>query len=145
MGVLLRYANGIEVTYTLTAYAPYESQRTIIEGTQGRLEYVARHNTGWVVDSKPLPGVEEIAKEEMKLYLPGVGIETVPIERLAGGHGGADPQLRQELFGRDWTATPTPQMASLGEAAQAVLVGFAANKSIATGRPVAVQALLQRG
>ena len=34
-------------------------------------------------------------------------------------------------------------MASVEEAAQAVLVGAAANESIATGRPVAVQELLK--
>ena len=145
MGVLIRYENDLQVSYTLTAYTPYESQRTIIEGTKGRLEYISRHNTGWVVDSHPLPGVEQIAKEEMKLYMPGIGIQDVKIERGAGSHGGADPQLRSEFFGRDWDAPSTEQMASLQEAVQAVLIGVAANKSIASGKPVAVQELLKRG
>ena len=39
--------------------------------------------------------------------------------------------------------TPTEQMAELPEAVQAVLIGVAANKSIATGEPVDVQRLLE--
>jgi predicted dehydrogenase len=142
MGVLIRYEGGLEVSYTLVAYSPYESQRIVIEGTEGRLEYLSRTNTGWVVDSKPLPGIEEIATEKLQLYLPAEGARELPIERPDGGHGGADPRLRAEFFGRDWDAAPTEQMASVDEAVQAVLVGAAANESMATGRPVAVQGLL---
>ena len=140
--VLIRYENGLEVDYTLVAYSPYESQRLAVEATRGRLEYFSRSDTGWVVDSRPLPGIEQIAAESLKLYLPGEGVVDVPIERAAGGHGGADPQLRAEVFGRDWDAEPTERMASLDEAVQAVLIGAAANRSIATGQPVAVQELL---
>ncbi len=143
VGVLIRYADGLEVSYSLCAYSPYESQRVIVEGTEGRLEYFAGVNTGWVVDSKPIPGIEHIANERLQLYLPREGVVDVPIRRAAGGHGGADPQLRAELFGRDWDAKPTEQMASLEEAVQAVLIGAAAGESIATGQPVAVQGLLK--
>ncbi len=140
---LIRYESGVQVSYTLLAYCPYESQRVIIEGTEGRLEYISRTNTGWMVDSKPLPGIEELATERLELYLPSEGLQELPIQRADGGHGGADPQLRAELFGRGWDAEPTDRMASVGEAVQAVLIGAAANESIATDRPVAVQDMLQ--
>ena len=143
MGVLIRYANGIQVSYTLTAYSPYESQRVVIEGTKGRLEYFTGYNTGWVVDSRPLPGVEEIANESLRLFIPGEGIEDVAVTRPSGGHGGADPRLRQDFFARAWDAEPNEQMASLDEAIQAVLLGVAAGDSIATGQPVRVQGLLE--
>jgi len=142
MGVLLRYENGIEVTYSLNSYCPYESQRTVIEGTAGRLEYFATHNTGWVVDSKPLPGIELLGDEQLRLFIPGEGIEDVAIQRPEGGHGGADPELQAAFFGREWDAQPTEQMASVTDAVQAVLIGVAANQSMATGQPVDVQRLL---
>jgi len=145
MSVLIDYDSGLQVSYTLVAYSPYESQRVIIEGTRGRLEYFAGINTGWIVDSKPLPGIEQIANEQLKLYVPAEGIQDVPIKRAEGGHGGADPQLRHDFFGQDWDAEPNPQMASLEEAVQAVLIGAAANKSMATGQPVDVQQLLIEG
>lgn len=142
MAVLIEYQSGLQVSYTLTAYSPYESQRVIIEGSDARLEYHAGMNTGWIVDSKPMPGVEQIARETLRLFDPKTGAEDVPIVRLEGGHGGADPALRADFFGRDWSEPPNEYMASVEEAVQAVLIGAAANESMATGRPVDVQALL---
>ncbi|MFO7897588.1 MAG: Gfo/Idh/MocA family oxidoreductase [Planctomycetota bacterium] len=143
MSALIRYENGIECSYTLTAYCPYESQRVIVEGTEGRLEYFGRSATGFASGSQHLPGIEEIATEWLKLYLPAEGAVDVSLERAEGGHGGADPQLRHDFFGRDWALEPNDRMASLAEAVQAVLVGAAANRSIANaGEPVDVQSLL---
>jgi predicted dehydrogenase len=142
MGVLVRYANGIEVSYSLTAFCPYESMRVVIEGTAGRLEYDTVYGTGWLAGGQRLPGIEEHTGESLKLFLPGKGIRNVPIRRQKGGHGGADPALRAEFFG-DWSRPRSDRMASLEEAVQAVLIGAAANRSIATGRPVDVQRLLR--
>lgn len=139
MSVLIRYANGIHVNYTLLAYSPFESQRIVIEGSKGRLEYFVRHNTGWVVGSRPMPGLAQIVAQELKLFIQDKGMEIVPIQRKEGGHGGADPGLQDEFFGRDWDAKPTERMASLEEAIQAILIGTAVTKSIASGKPVDVQ------
>jgi len=143
MGVLLRYENGLQVSYTLVAHSPYESQRLVVEGTDGRLEYFGRSATGFAMGGAHLPGIEEISAEWLKLYLPAEGVIDVPIERPEGSHGGADPQLRNDFFNRPWDAEPNEQMASVEEAVQAILVGVAANKSMATGRPVSVQRLLK--
>jgi predicted dehydrogenase len=145
MGVLVRYANGVEVSYTLVACSPYESQRIFIEFERGRLDYTVRYNTGFASGSLRVPGIEELLTESIQLFVPGEGVEDVPLERGEGGHGGADPQLRADHFGRDWDAEPTERMASLKEAVDAVLIGVAANQSIATGEPVDVQGLLERG
>ena len=40
---------------------------------------------------------------------------------------------------------PNEMMASLDQAVQAILVGHAVNKSLATGKPVDVQDLLKKG
>jgi predicted dehydrogenase len=142
MSALIRYENGIEAAYTLTAFSPYESMRCAFEGDRGRLEYVVRYNTGWTRSGQRLPGVEEHAGESLRLFLPGKGIRDVTIPARKGGHGGADPRLRAEFFGRDWSAGRSENMASLEEAVQAVLIGAAANRSIAAGKPVNVQRLL---
>jgi predicted dehydrogenase len=142
MGVLIRYENGLQVSYTLNAYCPYESQRVAIEGTRGRLEYFARSATGFAMGKTHLPGIEQIATEELKLYLPGEGVVDVALDRVDGGHGGADPQLRHDFFALPWDRKPNDRMAPVQQAVQAILVGLAANKSMATGRPVDVQKLL---
>ncbi len=144
MGVLIRYANGIEVVYSLTAFSPYESMRCVIEGSKGRLEYTVLYDTGWNLAGQRLPGIEKHAGERLRLFLAGKGVRDVPVRKLSGGHGGADPLLRAEFFGRDWRRKPSERMASLEEAVQAVLIGVAANRAIAGGGTVEVQRLLRR-
>lgn len=141
--VMIEYESGLEVSYTLLAYSPQEIQRIVIEGQLGRLEYFSCANTGFALGGQRLPGVEELARESLRLYIPGEGVEELDIHRAEGGHGGADPLLRQDFFARDWNREPTDQMASVQEAVQAVLVGAAANESIRTGQPVDIQALLE--
>jgi predicted dehydrogenase len=143
MGVLIRYANGIEASYTLNAFSPYESLRCVIEGRKGRLEYWTTYGTGGVVGGQRLAGEASAESERLRLFLPGEGIRDVEIPQQEGGHGGADPRLRAEFFGQDWRKKPSDRMASLEEAVQAVMVGVAANRSIATGRTVDVQRLLR--
>jgi len=143
--VTYRYENGIVVTYTLHAFAAFEGHVFYAEGTEGKLEFVSIKDTSWSLGSVTMPGLEELAGHWIKLYRPNKGVEEVPIPKVEGGHGGADPQLREEFFGRDWNEPPTDRMASLDQAVQAVLIGAAANKSIATGQPIRVQSLLEEG
>lgn len=140
--VVYNYRNGIHTTYTLQAFASYEGHRIIIEGTKGRLELRTVKNTSWASGGMAVPGVEELVGEDLRIFEPGGGVSDIPIERLEGTHGGSDPLLQDDLFGRDWDLPPTEQMASLDQALQAVLVGAAANQAIATGQPVDVQSLL---
>ncbi len=143
IGALIHYENEVDVSYNLTAYSPYESERVVFEGTKGRLEYLGRFSTGWMVDSKPVPGIEALASQHLKLYMPGEDVEDIPIEEKTGSHGGSDRQLRADFFGREWDAEVNEQMASLDEAVQAVLVGLAVNDSIECGQAVDVQKLLE--
>ena len=142
MAALIEYEKGIQASYTLSAYCPYESQRVVIEGTKGRIEYFARIGTGLTSDKDQLPGIEEILTHRITLYVASEGFWDVPIAQAQGGHGGADPKLLDEFFGRDFQAEPTDHMAPLDQAVQAVLIGLAANASIATGASVDVQSLL---
>ena len=140
----IRYENGIEVCYSLVAYSPIETMRIVIEGTKGRLELAATHNTAWALGSTTLPGVEKLFSQTLRLYMPNKGIIDVPLTQREGSHGGSDPQLRADFFGRDWKLKPNEQMADVHQAVQAVLIGAAINKSLATGKPVNVQSLLHR-
>ncbi|MFB3890624.1 MAG: Gfo/Idh/MocA family protein [Phycisphaerae bacterium] len=144
LAVQYTYANGIQVNYSLVAYSPIETHRVVIEGTKGRLEAYGLYNTGWAISSTTLQGLDKLTGESVKLYIPNGGVEDVSLKRVAGGHGGADPQLRADFFGRDWKKPANEMMASLDQAVQAVLIGCAINKSLATGKPVDVQGLLKK-
>jgi predicted dehydrogenase len=147
----ISYANGVVAGYNLIAYASYESMRIAIEGTLGRIEFYHRYGTGWAVGHESEPKGESIANDgkdaedfgEVKLYLPRqrqVRNITAPLRE--GGHGGSDPKLRQFLFGDRELPDPLGQKAPLEAGIQAVLVGLAANASMAQGgAPIAVQSL----
>ena len=65
----------------------------------------------------------------------------VEIPELAGGHGGGDPILLNDIFG---TPEPDPlnRAASHVDGAMSILTGVAANKSIATGMPIDIKPLV---
>jgi predicted dehydrogenase len=137
------YDNGIQVNYSLHAFSPLEGQIIAFEGTQGRLEFTTFIDTRWLAANITVPGSEQILGDSLRLIRPGKGVEQIAIPVVEGGHGGADPQTRDDFFGRKPGDPKAWRMATLEDALQAVLIGCAANESIATGQPVRVQELLK--
>ncbi|KAJ9130354.1 NAD-binding Rossmann fold oxidoreductase family protein [Coniochaeta hoffmannii] len=140
MNVMVRYRSGAVLTYSLTAYAPWEGFRVNFNGTKGRLEVEIVENS--YVNSGGEPGMEGSLDSKRILLRPMFEkpIE-VDIEEGAGGHGGGDPVLLNDIFG-----TPVQdkynRAASHFDGALSILTGIAANKSIVTGLPVKVDDLL---
>lgn len=134
--VIYRYESGVQVTFSLTAFAGVESHHMRVQGTRGELEYVVVYDTTWAASHITTPGLESHLGQRLVLSVPGEGTREMEIPEVEGAHAGADPQLRQAFFGRDWDTPPTDPMASLDAAVQAVLVGVAANASIVHGMPV---------
>jgi hypothetical protein len=103
-------------------------------------------DTKWAAGNVTVHGLSQAMGEELALYSPKRGYRRLPIPKVAGSHGGADPQLQHDFFGRPWDAPPTKRMAPLEQAVQAILIGHAANVSIAKGgAPVKVQEFLRKG
>jgi hypothetical protein len=67
---------------------------------------------------------------------------TYDIPQAAGAHGGSDARLLDRLFSARPPADPLGHMASSQEGALSLLIGVAANRSIATGEPVLIDDLL---
>jgi len=141
---VFEYENGVRGVYTLVAYCPFEGHRIAFSGTRGRLEYTAIGSADWAPGTNATPGLADTAGRSLRAFLPGEGIRDVEIPKVTGGHGGADPGLRHDFFIESWKSPErSPRMASLMEGCQAVLLGAAANVSMAEGRVVDVQGLLE--
>jgi len=151
MAVLVRYAGGASMTYHLTAYAPWEGYRLMVNGSRGRLElevvendHVAPAAAGAV---KGLPGTDlaaeghSVSLRVRPFWAPPRDIEIAGHSRE--GHGGADARMLAALLSADrQPADELGRGATERDGARALLVGLAANESIATGRPVHVADLL---
>jgi predicted dehydrogenase len=134
--VVIRYRRGASVSYAMNCSAAWEGYQLGINGTHGRLE-----TTHYTAPARcPFP----VAAHQTIAHYPLFGEpRTYEAAPGYGGHGGADPLLARDLFG-----TPGPESAALGLAADsrdgayAVAVGEAVWRSVASGEPVSIAALL---
>ncbi|MFI6230255.1 Gfo/Idh/MocA family protein [Micromonospora echinospora] len=150
MAVLTRYSSGATMTYHLTAYAPWEGYRVMVNGSRGRLElevvesdFVSPQAAG-ALKGAALHGNEaaaEAGSATITLRPFWSPPQTVPVEGYTrAGHGGADARMTRVLFGGE--ADPMGRAATAQDGALALLTGLAANRSFDTGQPVRVADLL---
>lgn len=127
MAATIGYANGVNVSYSLTTYQPYEGYRIAFNGTKGRVD-------AWIKES----GAMELENYDEIMVTKSFGeVEYIQIPQSAG-HGGGDKRLREKVFrfpdGKDtWR-----QAAGSRDGAMAILIGVAARKSIASGQAVKI-------
>jgi predicted dehydrogenase len=142
----ISYENGVQVSYSLVAYASYEGQQVALEGTEGRLEWNLRQTTIWAMGRKK-QGMSSLVQSGQQFdrvtytapYEDQMETDLTP-PPIEGSHGGADSQLRDMIFRASSAPDPLGRRAVLEEGIQAVLIGIAANRSIALGgRPVDIQ------
>lgn len=141
MGVMVRYASGAIMTYSLNAYLPWEGYNIVFNGSKGRLEVHAIEKAyinagGNKVDEGALLG-RSITVHPMF----GEPYKVEGFEAVIGGHGGGDTVMLEEIFGE---AQPDQfhRAASLEDGLNSIMTGIAANKSIASGQPVDVADLM---
>jgi predicted dehydrogenase len=127
MAATIRYANGVQVSYSLTTYSPYEGYRIAFNGTKGRID-------AWVEESNP---IEERPFDEIVVTKNFSTREFIRVPHGASGHGGGDRLLKDKIFG-GVTEDPLNQSASVRDGALSILVGIAARKSCETGKPVKI-------
>lgn len=128
MAVQIRYMNGVQVSYSLTTYSPYEGYRIAFNGNKGRVE-------AWIKESQPW---EEKAEDEIRLTKNFGESEIITISHGGGGHGGGDTRLKDKLFKDPTIADPFRQSAGTRDGAMSILVGIAARNSIESGKPVRI-------
>jgi hypothetical protein len=127
MAATIKYMNGVQVSYSLTTYSPYEGYRIAFNGTKGRLET-------WIEESNP---IEEKNYDELWLNTNFGTRQFIRVPHTGGGHGGGDKLLKDKIF-MGVKEDPLKQTAGVRDGALAVLIGIAARNSIETGKPVKI-------
>jgi hypothetical protein len=131
--------------YSLNAFASYEGMLISFEGTKARIEFESAKSTQWAMGSNVIHGQEKQQGSKLTIIHPTEGVTEITVPKAEGSHGGSDPALRKDFF-QTFLKNKEAQrnMAGSEEALQAVLVGAAANLSIAEGsRTIDVQSLLK--
>ena len=129
MAATIKYMNGVQVSYSLTAYSPYEGYRIAFNGTKGRMD-------AWVQESNPTTD----ANYDEIVVAKNFGKRQYIQIPHASGHGGGDKLLRDQIFIPN-TADPLKQTAGVRDGSLACLIGIAARKSIASKEPVMIKDL----
>jgi predicted dehydrogenase len=135
MNVLVRYANGAQMSYSLVAYAPWEGYRVMFNGTKGRIE-LQDVEESYVSDASGQMG-RSLGKGKHILVCPHFAepYEVKPPTPV-GGHGGGDTPLLESIFSPATGDDPLGLVANHVDGAWSILTGISANQSFATARPV---------
>lgn len=153
LSVMVRYQNNATMSYHLTAYSPWEGYRVAFNGTQGRLELhvvESSYVSGNAADhnfSKNVKGASETAVEEpvtLTLQKHWEKPQQIEINQLnAGGHGGADTKMLDDLFANKRESDPLGRAAGHVDGVYSILTGIAANSSMRKGTPIQVDDLIK--
>lgn len=152
MAVQIRYANNVQVAYSLTTYSPYEGFRLAFNGKKGRMET-------W----EGVPSLLEVQEDQSRVYEKGMDQRSHTQAELAfheivtqpnfgdftrmkhpyvrRAHWGGDPIMMDEILLGKIANPGLNQAADYRDGAMAVLIGIAARRSIDEGRAVRIDEL----
>ncbi|TSA17920.1 gfo/Idh/MocA family oxidoreductase [bacterium] len=128
MAVQIRYANKVQVSYSLTTYSPYEGFRIAFNGTKGRMDF-------WMHERQPWP-MEDF--DEIHVTDNFGKAEFIKLPRIEENHYGGDPLMKDKIFRNPAALDTFQQAANVRDGAMSVLIGVAARNSIDSGKPVRI-------
>jgi predicted dehydrogenase len=151
MAVQIKYANDVQVSYSLTTYSPYEGLTIAFNGMTGRID--SWQDLPWRDQEKVSQAerhareMNQQAEEETSAFDEIIVSENfgkselVKVPFVRSGHGGGDRRLQEQIFRNPEMPDPLKHAAGLRDGAMAILIGVAARKSIDEGRPIKIDEL----
>ncbi|HEX7084981.1 MAG TPA: Gfo/Idh/MocA family oxidoreductase [Vicinamibacterales bacterium] len=132
MNAVVKYSNGVQMSYSVSTYMPIEGYRLSFTGTKGRIEVRDYERQPWE------PG------EQTELYLiRNFGRrEKIALPPPEEGHGGGDERIRELVFRKPASVPAHLQLPGSRAGAMSCLTGIAARRSADEGRPVSIASLV---
>ena len=141
MNVVVKYENNQFLSYSLNSFCAWEGYRISFNGTKGRLEHNCREssyvNSGGMVEGAFNP--EGTTIQVFPFFKTPFEVK---IDQGVGGHGGGDILMLNDIFGSTNHQDPYMKAADYIHGAYSILVGIAANKSMANGQKVFIKDLV---
>ncbi|MGL3149530.1 Gfo/Idh/MocA family protein [Microbacterium sp. A82] len=153
LSLVVDYAGGSTMSYSLNAHAPWEGYTVAVNGTRGRAELTVIERGSVLVDEQGRTVVDPSARPDLvrddsarpvsERLVVQRHFETareVPIAEAEGGHGGGDAMLLRDVF---LGAQPDPlgRTADWTDGVRSMVVGLAGNRSLADERAVRISDL----
>lgn len=153
LSLVVDYASGASMAYTLSAHGPWEGYTVALNGTEGRAELTVVERGAVLFDADGrvivdpsadpvVTGGDDVRPTSERLVVQRhfEKARVVPIAKGSSGHGGGDELLLQDVF-RGVSHDPLGRTANWLDGVRSVAVGLAGNRSLASGLPVAVEDL----
>ena len=142
MNVVVDYASGAKMSYSLNAFLPWEGYSVAFNGTRGRVEHVCQESV-YINGDGTVPGELLADGTTIKVYPHFKTARSVAIQTGAGGHGGGDSPLLDDILDPHVGADKYLRAADERAGAYSILVGIAANHSMASGQVVRIDELVE--
>ncbi|WP_224763519.1 Gfo/Idh/MocA family protein [Salinibacterium sp. ZJ70] len=150
LSVVVDYARGATMSYSLNAHAPWEGYVVSVNGTEGRAELTVVERGAVMLDeegdvvvdpsARPDLVVDEGARpvsERLVVQRHWQSARDVEIPHGTGGHGGGDALLLREVF-VGGESDGLGRAATWKDGVRAVVVGLAGNRSLDSGQAVRI-------
>ena len=141
MNVLVRYDNGVTMSYSLNAFNAWEGYTIAFNGTRGRLEHTIVEKVYVNGTDAVQGGIEKEGVRTRLIPLRGSPQEIKPWTGT-GGHGGGDAVMLADIFLPQPPADKYLRDADERGGAYSILIGIAANRCFETGQPVRIADLV---
>ena len=136
MSAVVKYSNGVTMSYSLNAHMPIEGYHLAFNGELGRLEIRDFERQPWKVPTEDETEIHVIKSFGQR--------RRVEVKTGLGGHGGGDDRLRDLIF-RKADAPDYMKLPDSRAGAMACLPGIAARKSIDERKPIKIGDLVKIG
>lgn len=151
LALVVDYAHGATLSYSLNAHCPWEGYRVAVNGTRGRAELdvveraaVLPASGGSPVDPSVTAGPDHDGArhrgDRLVVQEHWGAAEELPIRTGEGSHGGGDRLLLADVF-RGPHDDPFGRPSDYQDGIAAVAVGIAGNRSLEAGGPVHIGGL----
>ncbi|GAA3661464.1 Gfo/Idh/MocA family protein [Microbacterium marinilacus] len=144
LSLVVDYARGPGMTYSLNAHSPWEGYAVSVNGTRGRAELTVVERASVSSPAVVDPSYSDLRSgnaartegERLVVQRHWDEARVVDIPDGRGDHGGGDERMMSDLLSRRPEADPLGRRAGLVDGLRAIAVGIAGNESLATGLPV---------
>ena len=142
MNLVVRYDNGVTMSYSLNSFCPWEGYTIRFNGTKGTLEHKCVE-TVYVSGDGTTPGETVKGETNIKISPHFKPAYNVKVRVAKGGHGGGDNPLLSSLFNPNPPKDRFKRAADYVQGAWSILTGISANISMKTGKQVYTEKLVK--